>query len=131
MPRLSSWQAYSKGGPLGVQVRRADHGLVHTIGSSIVNEYSIRPSATRVQRSTRRRFFDDPSNLRRSLKLVVSTTRVSPSVCGRADRRAHCSTPLGQMRPAIERNDSRIVNLFLINRDEAGRLNNLEDHPVA
>src|SRR5438094_6413967 len=55
------------------------HGLVHVDGSSIVTTYSIVFGPVRVQRSTKCRFSRAPMKSDFGLKLVTSTTSVSPS----------------------------------------------------
>ena len=60
-------------------VKRPVKGAVQTTGSSTVNRYSSRVGPRRVNRSVRIMSGLDPRNDARPLKLVVSTTRVSPS----------------------------------------------------
>src|SRR2546426_4124389 len=55
------------------------HGFVHVDGSSIVTTYSSVFGPVRVQRSTKCRFSRDPMKSALGLKLVTSTTSVSPS----------------------------------------------------
>src|SRR5438876_12396581 len=55
------------------------HGFVHVDGSSIVTTYSSVFGPVRVQRSTKWRFSRDPMKSALGLKLVTSTTSVSPS----------------------------------------------------
>src|SRR5215467_5291837 len=54
-------------------------GLVHTVGSSIVTSYARVIGPVRVHRSTRCKFSRDPKASVFGLKLVTSTTSVSPS----------------------------------------------------
>ncbi len=54
-------------------------GLVQTVASFTVMSYLIVSGATRVNRSTRRKFSLDPMKKLFGEKLVVSTTSVSPS----------------------------------------------------
>src|SRR5262245_32174938 len=79
-PKLPSWHACSKIGPTVFFIAdSAVHGLVHIVGSSIVNLYSMVSSATRVNRSMTFKFSSEPRNGFFPLKFVVSTTSVSPS----------------------------------------------------
>src|SRR5207249_11090021 len=55
------------------------HGFVHVDGSSIVTVYSSVFGPLRLQRSTKWRFSRDPMKSDLGLKLVTSTTNVSPS----------------------------------------------------
>ena len=57
-------------------------------------------------------------------KLVVSTTSVSPSQRPR-ESPSHCVGALRQVRPAVERDDARLVDQFLKHDDVAGRLEDL------
>src|SRR5262249_48048773 len=86
MPSLPSWQAYSY---IRFVVRlsgtAADHGFVQAVRSVTVNSYSTVSASAMEKRSTSWRFWSTgqlhPLNWFHvlSLKLVVSTTNVSPS----------------------------------------------------
>src|SRR2546428_14162881 len=88
---LSSLQAYSNIGPFTwLMGMTADQGFAHVVGSSIVNLYSIVSLSMRVKRSVILRV--PGLALRKAdsgLKLVLSTTSVSPSQWPRASP-CHC-----------------------------------------
>ena len=77
---MPSWQAYSNiGRSFRCIGRFTVHGSVQVFGSSTVYSYSRVFASTRVNRSTRRIVVLEPRQLRSVSKLLVSTTRVSPS----------------------------------------------------
>src|SRR5207245_11459436 len=83
------------------------HGFVHVDGSSIVTTYSSVFAPVRVQRSTKCRFSRDPMKSDLGLKLVTSTTSVSPS------HRPRESLKLWRMlRGRCERPPTRMLRLL-------------------
>ena len=72
-------------------------------------------ASTRVNRSITCRFFDDPRKLTWSLKLVVSTTSVSPSQCP-TESPSHCRMFSGRCG-SVHADDARVVDHLHQNHD--------------
>ena len=102
----------------------AVHGRVHVVSSATVNSYWSRSGLTRVKRSTRCRFSWAPRKLLFGEKFVVSTTSVSPSQCPR-ESPSQLLNPAARMRPAVERDDARVVDRLHAEHDGVARLDDV------
>ena len=101
---------------------------LHVTESSIVGLQSIGSAGPRVNHSTTRRVAGIGTTIAAAVKLVVSTTSVSPSPW---PRHPHVlAKPLADVRPSVERDDARFVDDLGGDHDEARRLHDLIVVPV-
>ena len=103
---------------------RAVHGRVHVVGSSIVNSYCSTSSATRVNRSTRRRFAGRAAVVHIPLEVGgLDHQRVAVPVAARIPQILAESGR--QVRAPVERDDAGIVHHLHQDGDRTGRLDDL------